>query len=721
VRTLTLSTLRFLLLAAVASAPLAAQTFTREAAPFLVTADGAAVPHPFVGGFFEPRPALLDIDADGDADLLLNVGGAGIQFFEREGDDWIWRTDRLGGIEPGNWSTFGDLDGDGDLDLLTRGQPGRVRYWRNVGTAEEPAFEVGADLLRDAEGEPVNVEDSSIPALADLDGDGDPDLYAGKADIGTITQYVHEGVDADGVPVFRFVTDRFQGIVIYEENPQCRSEADRAAPNIPMPGGRGTMHGANAIAIEDLTGDGAPELFWGDFFAPSLFYFANEGTETDPRLTLATDRFPVGQPLTSGGYNAPTYGDTDRDGDADLVVGVQRGLCFQSQTAVANLIYFENAGTPDAPDLRVQTDRMIESLDLGSRSTAALADLDGDGDLDLVLANETDPDDTSRANLVRYENVGTASAPAFALADDDWLGLAYDYGAYAPVFGDLDGDGDLDLIVGGFNGRFAFLENTGAGYERVDDRWQNVDVGQYARGTLGDLDGDGDLDLIGGASSGRVRLYRNVGSASSAAFLTEDNGTPTAEDLAFQLEIGLPDRIGADTAPALGDLDGDGDLDLLLGTASGELLVYQNVGSATAPQFQAAEPVPSGRRRTTPALGDLDGDGRPEIVAGTSSGGFLFWHASPGTWREPAPETDLGFRVVPNPSTDAVGFHAQAPRGEVAVFDAVGRRVTRVTLAGGVGTWDGHGADGRRAASGVYLARFETPNGSGTVSFTRVN
>ena len=568
---------RLLLLLALAPLATSAQTFTREAAPFPVHRDGAPVAHPFVGGFFEPRPALLDLDADGDADLVLNVGGAGLQLFRRGADGWTWETDRLGGIEPGNWSAFADLDGDGDLDLLTRGNPGRVRYWRNVGTTAEPAFEVGADVLRDAEGEPVNVEDSSIPALADLDGDGDADLFAGKADIGTITQYVHEGVDADGVPVFRFVTDRFQDIVIYEENPQCQS-ATRAAPNLPAPNGpgpglggrpsgRGSMHGANAIAIQDLDGDGAEELFWGDFFAPSLFFYRNTGSDVDPRLVLETDRFPVGQPLTSGGYNAPTYGDVDGDGDADLLVGVQRGLCFQSRTAVSNLIYFENAGSAESADLRLRTDRLLDALDLGSRSTVALADLDGDGDLDLVLGNEIDPDDTSRANLVRYENVGTASRPAFELRDDDWLALAYDFGAYAPVFGDLDGDGDLDLLVGGFNGRFALLRNVGTDaapeFEREDDRFQNVDVGQYARGALGDLDGDGDLDLV-------------------------------------------------------------------LGTAEGEILVYENVGSASAPRFEPAAPVEAGRRRTTPALGDLDGDGRPEIVAGTSAGGALFWRAGGG-------------------------------------------------------------------------------------------
>ncbi len=622
-----------LLLLALAPLALAAsasgQTFERVAAPFPVEADGQALAAPFVGGFFEPRPSLVDLDADGDADLVVNVGGAGLQLFEREGGAWVWQTDRVGDIEPGNWATFGDLDGDGDLDLLARGEPGRVRFWRNVGTAQAPAYAVGAEVLRDAAGETVNVEDSSIPALADLDGDGDLDLFSGKADIGTITYYRHDGLDADGRPVFAFVTDTYQNIQIYEENPQCQRAGD-ALPG--GSGGRPSRHGANAIAIADLDGKGAPDLFWGDFFAPSLFYFANRGTAAGPRLELASERFPIGQPVTSGGYNAPAFGDTDGDGDADLVVGVQRGLCFQAQTAVSNLVGFENAGTPTAPDLRVQTDRLIPALDVGTRSTVALADLDGDGDLDVVLANESDPDDPSRATLVRYENVGTATAPALRLADADWLALAYDYGAYAPAFGDLDGDGDLDLLVGGFNGRFAFLRNTGSAgapvYAREDDRWGGIDTGQYARATLGDLDGDGDLDLIGGASSGRLRLYRNVGTAAEARFETESNGTPSAADTAYAAQIGLPESMGGDSAPALGDLDGDGDLDLVVGTARGELAVLRNVGTPTAPRFQAQAPIPAGRRRTAPALGDLDGDGRPEIVAGTSAGGVLYWTAT---------------------------------------------------------------------------------------------
>ena len=703
--------------------------FERVAAPFPVEAEGGPLAAPFVGGFFEPRPSLVDLDGDGAAELVVNVGGAGLQLFEREGGAWVWQTDRLGGIEPGNWATFGDLDGDGDLDLLARGEPGRVRFWRNVGTAGAPAYEVGADVLRDAAGETVNVEDSSIPTLADLDGDGDPDLVSGRADLGTITYYRHDGLDADGRPVFAFVTDTYQDIQIYEENPQCQRTdgTPLRAPRLPgatPPEGRPSRHGANAIAVVDLDADGAPELFWGDFFAPSLFYFANRGTATDARFVLESERFPVGQPLTSGGYNAPTYGDTDADGDADLVVGVQRGLCFQAQTAVSNLIGFENVGTPTAPDLRLQTDRLIPALDVGTRSAVALADLDGDGDLDVVLANESNPDDPSRASLVRYENVGTATAPALRLADADWLALAYDFGAYAPTFGDLDGDGDLDLLVGGFNGRFAFLRNTGSAsapvYTREDDRWGGIDTGQYARGTLGDFDGDGDLDLVGGASSGRLRVYRNAGTAAEPRFEPQAGGAPSPADSAFAAQIGLPETFGGDSAPALADLDGDGDLDLVVGTASGALAVFRNVGTPTAPRFQPEEPIPAGRRRTAPAVGDLDGDGQPDIVAGTAAGGFLYWRGTGATDAAPRPSPPQGLRVVPNPSTGAVTFRADAEAGEVVVFDARGRRVARVPFAGGRSEWDGRTDAGGAAAAGVYLARLRTAGRVEAAAFTRV-
>ncbi len=721
--------LPFVLLAA----PVGAQTWTRSATPFPVRdAAGEPIPLPFTGGLFEPRPALLDLDGDAERDLVLTVGGAGLQWFENtagpgEAPRWTWRTDRLGDLEPGNWFAFADLDLDGTLDVLTRGAPGRVRFWRGVGQPGAPAFALAADGLTDTAGAPVAVEDSSIPDLGDVDGDGRPDLLAGRADLGMVTLYRHEGVE-NGLPRFALVSTEYQGLQVYEPNPSCNPRTGEPAPGPPVdgqlvptprgPSGPTIKHGANAIALHDVTGDGAPELFWGDFFTPSLILFANQGTPTAPAFVRASDRYPPGQPLTSGGYNAPAFGDADGDGDADLAVGVQRGLCFDSQSAVDNLFYFANAGTPAAPDFQLVTSRLVPTLDVGTRATVALADLDADGDLDLVVGNETNVATLEQATLAYFVNEGTSTAPAFRLADADWLGLRYDFGGYAPAFADLDADGDLDLLVGGFNGRLAFLRNTGTPqspqFALESDRFESIDAGQYGRVAAGDLDGDGRLDLMTGASNGRVGVYRNVGTPQLPVFVTEPNGTATAADLAWAASVGLPDDVGEDSAPAIADVDGDGRLDVLVGSAVGAVRVFVNEGSATAPQFVERDAVVAGRRRTTPAAADLDGDGLADLLAGSDAGGLLFWGTGgqTGASPDPAPPSRLGLRLRPNPTDGVVTVAVNAPTtGRVDVFDAAGRRVAQLALAGREATW-------RAGAPGVYLVRVTADGTSETAALT---
>ncbi|MEO0558015.1 MAG: T9SS type A sorting domain-containing protein [Bacteroidota bacterium] len=713
--------LRFLVCALVLTATASAQSFQQDADPFpFASLSGSAFPDPFVGGVLEPKPALVNLIGDETAELVINAGGAGLQMYALEDGVWRLKDHRLGGVTPNTWATFGDLDQDGDEDLLVRGQPGRVMHWRNVGTAEAPEFELSADELVDVADEPVRIEDSSQPALADIDGDGDLDLLAGKADLGTITLYQNVGMGEDGHPLFEFVTDTFQDIAIYEDSPSCTT-ARPPTLTTPGRGPNGTdvqqRHGANAISLPDLDGDDAPELFWGDFFAQSLFYFRNAGTSTSPNYVLESESFPVAEPLLSGGYNASTFGDADGDGDLDLMVGVLRGLCFAAESVTDNLIKYENKGTASDPDFELQTSRLIQTFDVGARSTAAFGDLDGDGDLDMVVGNEAAVDGQTSAVLTLVRNEGTAEAPSFRVEAERWIGLDYDFGGYAPLLEDLDADGDLDLLVGGFNGRFAYIENTGNASSPqfspvpTDERFQGVDTGQYARATMGDIDGDGDLDLVTGASSGRVRVYRNTGSVQDIAFGAEANGTPLAEDLTYGQAIGLPEDVGEDSAPTLADIDGDGDLDLMIGTAIGPILIYRNVGTSQAPSFQEAGALQTSRRRVVPVLVDLVGDDRVELVAGSNAGGLLYWAQGDGTSSaDPAAiPSNFGLQVFPNPSSGSITVRTpNATEGDLVVYDAQGRSVRQLEVKGRETEWDGRSASGERVPSGVYLVQLRT-------------
>ena len=567
---------------------------------------GVLIDHPLLGGFDLPRPQLADSDGDGDLDLFLQEHSDRVMFFRNIGSgdsEYRWETDAFADLSVGDWYRFTDVDLDGDLDLLAEAPYSYIRYYRNDGGSGPAEYILAADTLRDIAGEPIFSDRQNIPNAADIDCDGKLDLLIGRL-TGTITRYEADDTDANGVPRFRHVTDSFEDIEI-------------------VAAFQGLRHGANTMALGDIDQDGDHDLFWGDFFEAGLLFIENTGTCGRPVLRGTPRPFPPGDPVATSGYNAPALGDIDLDGDLDLTMGVLGGAYGPARSAVENLYRFVQN---DDGGFTVATSRLIRTVDVGSQSLPVLTDLDGDGDLDLLMSNKIEPEDTETGAVYVFENTGSATAPAFhARGRVPGLPDAYHF---APAFGDLDGDGDDDMLLGEWRDRISYYRNDGRGLFSRNDllpRWTLVDTaaatltrGRYTTPALGDLDGDGDLDLVVGESSGALNYYRN-------------DGGPGAPDFQLVSDEYQDIDIGRRSVPALVDLDGDGDLDLAVGSEISGLRLFLNEGTAREPAFVETEPFgPEVPAYTTPAFADINGDGRLDLLAGGNRGGLIVYLAADG-------------------------------------------------------------------------------------------
>ena len=580
--------------------PLTAAQFARQVSTLVVhDQNGRPYELPFLGGLDVPRPQFVDIDGDGDLDVFAQEYSSAIMFFENTGTRttprYEWRTDKFQGLDTGEWFRFVDLDGDSLLDLLSELPFSYIKHWKNTGSRSSPRFTF-VDSLRDVDGKAIYLDRQNIPAITDIDCDGRLDFFVGRVE-GVVDRLEQ---DEPGSTRFAFIEERYEGIEII-------AQFDTAS--------RPTRHGANALGFGDFDGDGDQDLFWGDYFENGVLLIENVGaTCSSPSFQVDPVLLPFADQIITSGYNAPAPLDMDGDGDLDFAMGVLGGTANPVRTSANNFFYWERTA-PDRFELR--TKRLLNGIDVGSESAPVLVDLNGDGLLDMVIGNKIDPATSDFGRLLVFLNTGTRTAPQFAFADSLKLG---DYYNLVPAFGDLDGDGDLDLLLGTWNNDVVGFRNVGTKQASRFVRDSTFDVKlervSNATPTLADIDGDGDLDLLVGEMNGEFNYYRNDGTRTSPRFVMVSG---RLDDL----------DVGRRSAPTFFDVDGDGLLDIVSGREQGGLVVYRNTGTRTAPSFAeyagfALPLLPA----SVPRFADLDNDGRVDLVAGGVSGGVVLYRGT---------------------------------------------------------------------------------------------
>ncbi|MBL0349237.1 MAG: VCBS repeat-containing protein [Elusimicrobia bacterium] len=346
---------------------------------------------------------------------------------------------------------------------------------------------------------------------------------------------------------------------------------------------------------------------------------SNTASATPPALhfsPLQIEVDGVGGGLQNGGVS---FGDFDNDGDMDILAsGVSAGTNYQLR------VYINN-GDSTFNSAQIEVDALNGGLYTGG---VDWGDFDGDGDLDILASGITTGGAAANSQLRVYRNNGGGTFDANQIEVD---GLNGGLNAGDVKWGDADNDGDLDILCAGLDAANArqlrVYLNNGNGTFNANQIEIDGAAGGLQDGIVdwGDIDGDGDQDILaqgwnGGGTSSEIRVYRNNG-----------NGTFDPNQIDVDPAAGIDGYNGKHSAH-FGDFDADGDLDILvegvLGglTANRELRVYRNNGNGTFDPAQIeVNGVDGGNSRGGAQWGDIDNDGDLDILVhgltGTTAGG----------------------------------------------------------------------------------------------------
>ncbi|NUM51757.1 MAG: T9SS type A sorting domain-containing protein [Flavobacteriales bacterium] len=615
----------------------------------LVIENAVPLNNPWAGGLNSVQVSEIDLNLDGIKDLMIfDRTGNRINPFINKGTpnqpDYKYNPEYIGNFPfLEHWALLRDYNCDGKMDIFSYA-PGGIKVYKNT-SVNYLSFELVTNLLlSNYQPNVINLYVTSvdIPAIDDIDGDGDLDIMTYEIFGSTVEYHRNMSMETKGnCDTLHYVLKNQCWGLFRENQLNCDIILDYQCPfNVPSPerkghGNQGNKHSGSCVLTMETNTNTASEMIVGDIGCRYLTFLQNGGNvpNSNSKIISKDTLFPKNHnsntiPIDMEIFPCGFYLDVNNNTKKDLIVSPNNSGTLEQENFYSVWRY-NNIGQNNQPNFVLQEKNFIQSgtIEVGEGANPTLYDIDGDSLLDLIIGNYSYYDSTG-GMLSFYKNTGNKDVPQFTLITRNFANIpSYNISPFnspirgiAPTFGDIDNDGFAEMILGDVHGNIHLFENNNGVFSLAQANYSSINVGEFATPQLFDLDGDTLLDLIIGERNGNVNYYQNTGSKTvpTYTFVTDSLGKVNAKEWWNYIGFSYPHFYKS-----------NGSTQLILGCMGGFLKFYDNIDQNLTGSFNLVDSaymnIKVGSRATVCGAHFVGNDTLYDVIIGNYTGGVTLF------------------------------------------------------------------------------------------------